>query len=178
MPLPGRPSLSHYHRSPGGVPSCSERHRQTGASMIKQLLAIVAIAFAVAACGESPQTASLQQPPPAPPPPTKAWMVFFDTNSTTLSQQANTTVTEAAGVAKSTPNSRLVVTGYTDTEGSVAYNKALSLRRANAVRDALMRNGISPAAISVVGEGEQGLLVPTPDQTKNENNRRVQIVVQ
>ena len=146
--------------------------------MIKQLLAVVAIAFVVTACGESPQTASLQQPPPAPPPPTKAWMVFFDTNSTALSQQANTTVTEAATVAKSTPNSRLVVTGFTDTEGAVAYNKALSVRRANAVKDALVRNGIPPQSVSIVGEGEQGLLVPTPDQTKNENNRRVQIVVQ
>src|SRR5262249_45862543 len=143
--------------------------------MIKQLLAVVGIAFVLAACGESPQTASLQQPPPAPPPPTKAWMVFFDTNSTALSQQANTTVTEAAGVAKSTPNSRLVVTGYTDTEGSVAYNKALSVRRANAVRDALMRNGISPAAISVGGEGGQGPLVPAADPVQKENNRPVQI---
>src|SRR5215475_4931340 len=145
--------------------------------MIKQLLAVVGIAFVLAACGESPQTASLQQPPPAPPPPTKAWMVFFDTNSTKLSQQANKTVTEAAGVAKSTPNSRLVVTGFTDTEGAVAYNKALSVRRANAVRDALMRNGISPAAISVVGEGEQGLLVPTAGHGRNATNRRVRIVV-
>ena len=146
--------------------------------MIKKLLAVVATVFVVSACGETVQNASLQTPPPAPPPPTKSWMVFFDTNSTALSQQANTTVTEAANVAKSMANSKLVVTGYTDTEGSVAYNKALSVRRANAVRNALMRNGISPAAVSVVGEGEQGLLVPTPDQTKNENNRRVQIVVQ
>ena len=52
------------------------------------------------------------------------------------------------------------------------------VRRANSVRDALMRNGISPGAISVAGQGEQGLLVPTADQVKNENNRRVQIVVQ
>ena len=146
--------------------------------MLRALSAITAIAFIVAACGESTQNMSLTKPPPAPPPPQKAWMVFFDTNSTALSQQANSTVGEAATVAKSMPNSKVVVTGFTDTDGSPAYNKALSMRRANAVKEALARNGVAAPSIAVSGEGEQGLLVPTADQTKNENNRRVQIVVQ
>src|SRR5262249_60653677 len=124
--------------------------------MIKQLLAVVGIAFVLAACGESPQTASLQQPPPAPPPPTKAWMVFFDTNSTALSQQANTTVSEAAGVAKSTPNSRLVVTGFTDTEGSVAYNKALSVRRGQPPPGAATGTPTPPPAPQRAGARGQG----------------------
>lgn len=105
-------------------------------------------------------------------------MVFFETDSTTLSQQSSTTIGEASNVAKSTPNARVVVTGYTDTEGNPAYNQQLSLRRANAVKDALTRNGIAPQAITVTGSGESGLLIDTPDQTKNEKNRRVQIVVQ
>ena len=117
-------------------------------------------------------------PPAAPPPPSKSWMVFFDTNSTTLSQQSATTVTEAATVAKSMANARVAVTGFTDTDGSPAYNQQLSLRRADAVKNALMRNGIAPQAITVNGTGEAGLLIETPDQTKNEKNRRVQIVVQ
>jgi outer membrane protein OmpA-like peptidoglycan-associated protein len=105
-------------------------------------------------------------------------MVFFDTNSTTLSQQSAATVTEAASVAKSTPNARVAVTGYTDTDGAPAYNQQLSLRRADAVKNALVSNGIAPQAITVTGSGERGLLIDTPDQTKNEKNRRVQIVVQ
>ena len=121
---------------------------------------------------------SLQKPPPAPPPPPKAWMVFFDTNSTALSQQSSMTVTEAATVAKSAPNSRVAVTGYTDTDGNTAYNQQLSIRRADAVKTALVRNGVAPQAITVNGSGETGLLIQTPDQTKNEKNRRVQIVVQ
>ena len=105
-------------------------------------------------------------------------MVFFDTNSTTLSQQSATTVTEAANVAKSMANARVAVTGFTDTDGSPAYNQQLSLRRADAVKNALVSNGIAPQAITVNGAGEAGLLIETPDQTKNEKNRRVQIVVQ
>ncbi len=146
--------------------------------MFKSLSALFGIVLLVTACGESPQTASLRSPPPAPPPPSKAWMVFFDTNSTTLSQQSAMTVTEAAGVAKSTPNARVSVTGYTDTDGAPAYNQQLSLRRADAVKNALVSNGVAPQAITVNGSGERGLLIDTPDQTKNEKNRRVQIVVQ
>ena len=146
--------------------------------MLKSFSALFGLALLVTACGESTQNMSLQQPPPAPPPPAKSWMVFFDTNSTTLSQQGSMTVTEAANVAKSMANSRVGVTGFTDTDGSPAYNQQLSVRRADAVRKALVSNGIAPQAITVNGAGESGLLIETPDQTKNEKNRRVQIVVQ
>jgi OOP family OmpA-OmpF porin len=146
--------------------------------MFKSLSALFGLALLVTACGESTQNMSLREPPPAPPPPSKAWMVFFDTNSTTLSQQATMTITEAVNVAKSMPNARVAVTGYTDTDGSPAYNQQLSIRRADAVKNALVSNGIAPQAISVNGTGEAGLLIETPDQTKNEKNRRVQIVVQ
>jgi len=146
--------------------------------MFKVLSALAGIALLVTACGESTQNMSLKTPPPAPPPPPKAWMVFFDTNSTALSQQSSNTVMEAAGVAKSMPNARVSVTGFTDTEGSVQYNQMLSQRRANAVKNALVKNGIPAQSVTVTGDGETGLLVPTADQTRNEKNRRVQIVVQ
>ena len=146
--------------------------------MLKSFSALFGLALLVTACGESTQNMSLQQPPPAPPPPSKAWMVFFDTNSSTLSQQGSMTVTEAANIAKATANARVTVTGYTDTDGNPAYNQQLSIRRADAVKAALMQNGVVPQAITVSGVGETGLLIPTADQTKNEKNRRVQIVVQ
>ena len=112
--------------------------------MLKSLSALFGLALLVTACGESTQNMSLRQPPPAPPPPSKAWMVFFDTNSTTLSQQATMTITEAVNVAKSMPNARVAVTGYTDTDGSPAYNQQLSIRRADAVKTALVSSGIGP----------------------------------
>jgi len=144
--------------------------------MIRSLLAIVAIAFAVAACDQSPQAAS-PAPPPAPPP-TKYWLVFFDLNSATITPKGADTVAEAATIAKAMPNSRVTVSGYTDTDGSPGYNMVLSLRRANAVKAALVGNGVSPTAITVSGRGEEGLLVATPDNVKMESNRRVQIVIQ
>ena len=146
--------------------------------MLKTLSTMFGIMLLVAACGENPQSVSLRAPPGAAPLSPRTWMVFFDTNSVKLSEQANTTVAAAAGIAKASPSSRVSVAGFTDTEGGAAYNQALSVRRANSVRDALVRNGVAGPSISVVGEGEMSQLVPTGDQVKYPSNRRVAIVVQ
>jgi outer membrane protein OmpA-like peptidoglycan-associated protein len=69
------------------------------------------------------------------------------------------------------------VTGYTDTTGPVAYNEALSMRRANAVKDGLIANGVAAQSINIVGSGEQGLLVQTANQVNQPKNRRVAIRV-
>jgi OmpA-OmpF porin, OOP family len=123
--------------------------------------------------------------PPAPPPPPPAaapvapsFMVFFDWDRSNLSQQALATIGQAAQVFKTKGNARITATGHTDTSGPEAYNMALSLRRANAVKDALVRNGVPAQAITVIGRGEQGLLVPTADGVREPQNRRVEIVIQ
>ena len=73
---------------------------------------------------------------------------------------------------------RIAVTGHTDTSGAPAYNMALSLRRANAVKDQLVREGVAAAAIAVTGRGETQLLVQTGDNVREPQNRRVEIVLQ
>jgi OOP family OmpA-OmpF porin len=125
------------------------------------------------------------QPEMAPPPPPSApsvappsFMVFFDWDRSNLSQQALNTIKQAAAAFKSKGNARITATGHTDTSGPESYNMALSLRRANAVKDALVREGVPAQAISVVGRGEQGLLVQTGDGVREPQNRRVEIVVQ
>jgi OOP family OmpA-OmpF porin len=120
-------------------------------------------------------------PPPPPPPPrveATSFMVFFDWDRSNLSQQALNTIKQAAGAFKTKGSARITATGHTDTSGPEAYNMALSLRRANAVKDALVREGVPATAIAVVGRGEQGLLVPTPDGVREPQNRRVEIVIQ
>jgi OmpA-OmpF porin, OOP family len=119
--------------------------------------------------------------PPPPPPPSVAppsFMVFFDWDRANLSQQALVTIQQAASAFKATGNARITATGHTDTSGPEAYNMALSLRRANAVKDALVRDDVPAQAISVVGMGEKGLLVPTGDNVREPQNRRVEIVIQ
>ena len=120
-------------------------------------------------------------PPPPPPPPMvtpPSFMVFFDWDSSNLSQQALATIQQAANAFKQKGNARITATGHTDTSGPEAYNMALSLRRANAVKDALVRDGVPAQAITVIGMGEKGLLVPTGDGVREPQNRRVEIVIQ
>jgi OmpA-OmpF porin, OOP family len=120
-------------------------------------------------------------PPPPPPPPVvtpPSFMVFFDWDRSNLSQQALATIGQAAAAFKSKGNARITATGHTDTSGPEAYNMALSLRRANAVKDALVRNGVPAQAITVIGMGEKGLLVQTGDGVREPQNRRVEIVIQ
>jgi outer membrane protein OmpA-like peptidoglycan-associated protein len=62
------------------------------------------------------------------------------------------------------PAYQIEVIGHTDTVGAQAYNQALSLQRAAAIRDRLTRDGIAPQAISIAGRGKLDLLVPTADQ--------------
>jgi hypothetical protein len=120
-------------------------------------------------------------PPPPPPPAAVAppsFMVFFDWDRSNISDQALATIRQAVQAFKTKGSARITATGHTDTSGPEAYNMALSLRRANAVKDALVREGVPAAAISVIGRGEQSLLVPTADGVREPQNRRVEIVIQ
>jgi outer membrane protein OmpA-like peptidoglycan-associated protein len=123
-----------------------------------------------------PPAPAMAPPPPAPT--TAQYIVFFDFDRATLTAQAMTTIKQAAAAAKAGNKTRIGVTGHADRAGSDAYNMALSLRRANAVKDALVREGIPAAGITVVGKGESQPLVPTADGVREPQNRRVEIVLQ
>jgi outer membrane protein OmpA-like peptidoglycan-associated protein len=118
--------------------------------------------------------------PPPPPPATQApsFMVFFDWDRSNLSAQALNTIKQAAAGYKAKGSARITATGHTDKSGPEDYNMALSLRRANTVKDALVREGVPATVISVIGRGESMPLVPTADGVREPQNRRVEIVIQ
>jgi OOP family OmpA-OmpF porin len=122
-----------------------------------------------------PEPAPVQAPPVVQAP---SFMVFFDWDRSNLSAQALSTIQQAANAYKSKGNARITATGHTDRSGPEAYNMALSLRRANAVKDALVRDGVPATAIAVIGRGETQPLVPTADGVREPQNRRVEIVLQ
>jgi len=75
------------------------------------------------------------------------------------------------------PAPEIVVIGHTDRVGPVPYNDTLSLRRAERMRDELVKVGIAADRIRVEGRGEREPLVPTPDEVAEPRNRRVEISV-
>ena len=140
--------------------------------MLKKILAVMAAAVLLSACEDTPPPAQATAPA------VRNFLVFFDFDSSTLTPRAQQIVREAANVAKAGSNARVTCTGHTDTAGPANYNMALSLRRANSVKDALVREGVAAASIAVVGRGEEQLLVQTKDGVREPQNRRVEIVIQ
>jgi outer membrane protein OmpA-like peptidoglycan-associated protein len=106
-----------------------------------------------------------------------SFMVFFDWDKSDLSPAALDTIQRAAAAYRTKGGAQIKASGHTDRSGSEAYNMALSLRRANAVKDALVRAGVRGTDISVVGLGESQPLVRTADGVREAQNRRVEIVI-
>jgi len=78
---------------------------------------------------------------------------------------------------KRRPVYQVEVIGYTDTLGQQPYNQELSLKRAAALRDELVRDGLNSDSITIAGRGELDLAVPTGPQVAEPRNRRVEITV-
>lgn len=73
--------------------------------------------------------------------------------------------------------SEVVLIGHTDTSASDSYNDALSLRRAEKVKQDLIAAGVPAETIRISGRGETDLFVSTPDETVEVRNRRVEITI-
>jgi len=69
------------------------------------------------------------------------------------------------------------VIGHTDRSADEKYNHRLALRRAEAIRDILVKAGFDPKAIEVTSHGENNPLVETADDVPEPRNRRVAITV-
>jgi ABC-type transporter MlaC component len=140
--------------------------------MIKPLIAVIGVGLSLGACGSQPQPLTAPQPPSMAQAPS---LVFFDWDKSTLSPQAMATISRAAAAYKATGGVRISNVGNTDTSGSTDYNMALSIRRADAVKSDLIRNGVPAVAIETAGRGQTKLLVPTADGVREPQNRRVEL---
>jgi OOP family OmpA-OmpF porin len=113
----------------------------------------------------------------AAPAPARTFLVFFDWNRADLTARARQIIAEAAQARTRQTTTRIEVNGHTDTSGSARYNQGLSERRAAAVAAELVRLGVPRGEIVTRGFGQNQLLVATPDNVREPQNRRVEIVL-
>ncbi len=115
-----------------------------------------------------------EEPPPMVPE-DAMYLVFFNWDSSKLSSGAGNVLDAVAEeVAKNTP-SQIIVSGHADTSGDDKYNKKLALKRANNVRNSLIKKGVNPDILVTESHGESELLVSTSDNVREPANRRVNI---
>jgi len=94
----------------------------------------------------------------------------IDASSVRILDQAVAALNEASTV-------RIRIVGHTDSRGSDEYNQALSVRRANAVRDYFVSKGISAARLTTSGEGERNPVASNNTDDGRFQNRRVELHV-
>jgi outer membrane protein OmpA-like peptidoglycan-associated protein len=103
--------------------------------------------------------------------------VLFASGKFQLLEIAKEKLTEVAVALKDQGYKKIIVEGHTDSAGSEATNEALSLKRANAVREHLVSHGIDAAKITAVGKGESTPVATNDTPDGRANNRRVELVV-
>jgi outer membrane protein OmpA-like peptidoglycan-associated protein len=108
---------------------------------------------------------------------TSQFTIYFDWDRVSLNPTAVDAIDTALARARrgNCQFAAVRVVGHTDTERSAQYAQGLSLRRADAVRDALAARGVPLALITVEGRGETELARATPDGVREPLNRRAEV---
>lgn len=127
-------------------------------------------------------------PPPAPPPPPPApepaptcedvaFVVYFEWDQSFLTDQARGIISQAADRAAECGVASVTIEGHADRSGSASYNVGLSERRADAVEQELIAQGVAASSITTEAFGETQPAVETPDGVREPLNRRSEVVI-
>jgi outer membrane protein OmpA-like peptidoglycan-associated protein len=103
--------------------------------------------------------------------------VLFDVNQATLTPGAMHNLATLVTFLKEHPERHATIEGYTDSTGSPAYNHTLSQRRAEAVQNFLIQNGVDASRITAYGYGEASPVAPNTTEAGRQQNRRVEVVI-
>jgi peptidoglycan-associated lipoprotein len=103
-------------------------------------------------------------------------VIFFDFDSTEIRGDGPEIVTAHARNLASKPAVKVRLEGHADERGSREYNIGLGERRAQAVRRALMLQGVGEVQLSTVSYGEERPVAAGTDEAAWTQNRRVEII--
>ena len=117
--------------------------------------------------------AALAARPPMP----EQFLLYFLAGGSELTPESQALLPRVLERARARVAVDMSVIGHSDTQGKAEANEALALKRAGAIAQQLRQLGLQDAVLSVESHGERNLLVPTPDETAEPRNRRVEITL-
>jgi len=103
--------------------------------------------------------------------------ISFEKNSSKLSESSFGELSLLVSFLNEYPDARITITGYTDNTGSAQQNQRLSLRRAKAVAEYLIRHQIRERRITYEGKGIDNPIADNNTEEGRAKNRRVEVVV-
>ncbi|MDH3321400.1 MAG: OmpA family protein [Flavobacteriaceae bacterium] len=101
--------------------------------------------------------------------------IFFNTNKATFTEEAQVRLVKISEILNEYKTVNFTVEGHTDDTGAAEYNKTLSQKRADAVRDYLVENGFPADKMTAMGYGEEKPICDTKTKKCRQANRRVDI---
>lgn len=111
---------------------------------------------------------------PAPP---EQFLLYFQTGGSELTPESKLLLQTIVEHALARPSVDMSVIGHSDTQGAADANEILALQRATAIAEQLRSLGLANTTMVIESHGERNLLVPTPDETPEPRNRRVEITL-
>jgi OmpA-OmpF porin, OOP family len=103
--------------------------------------------------------------------------VNFDFNKATVRRPDDAELQKAIDFIKKYPGFQISLVGYTDSIGSDAYNQRLSERRADAVKEYLVKHGVDGARIQTSGRGKADPVADNATEKGRFQNRRVEVLI-
>ncbi|MDR1394672.1 MAG: OmpA family protein [Deltaproteobacteria bacterium] len=106
-----------------------------------------------------------------------AYATFFDLDKSVIKSIFLPHIRQAARVLANNPGIAVSIVGHTDSTASDEYNMGLGYRRAEAVRQELIRQGVAAGRLSVSSQGESAPIADNSTYAGRARNRRVEIHV-
>lgn len=103
--------------------------------------------------------------------------INFEMSKSDIKKGSYKVLNQLVDVANGCSHAKVVVEGYTDSDGSDSLNKTLSSLRANAVKDYLIKNNISANRLEAIGYGAMNPIADNSTKEGKEQNRRIEFKI-
>lgn len=105
------------------------------------------------------------------------FLLYFESGGAELTAESRALLAVILARTRARAAVDVSVIGHTDTLGTAEINEGLALKRAAAIAEQLRQAGLQNLVLTVESHGERNLLVPTPDETIEQRNRRVEVTL-